>query len=373
MLEEEIAAIHRMHTVNPLDGTTVVCWCPVCTQFPERTEEAVSTLAVDPAVVGAAFNAEPGWLYIDTSTLKSLAQCSTQVLLRYAHDRATLDEAAPLRAGSAMHRLAETWLRGGTKAEALAAFEGEYKEWATKNVLAGDRLDYVNVWRILDAWLDTHPVNGFPFKVDPTHVEIGFAYPLIDGIAFTGRMDAIVTSHETGDYYIVEHKSTGQLSSTWAEQWFTDPQLSGYIWAARQHLNRPVIGAYVNGIEFGKLPSSDRKCAKHGVPYSECGAMHAESQLLITQRTDDELNRWKKDAIHLAKRFMDLVRRFPSLEQLGKVATQGKWSNSCRWCGFRKFCQIGRPLNLLDSFTITEHWDPLQYAFSGRKESARKP
>jgi len=55
------------------------------------------------------------------------------------------------------------------------------------------------------------------------------------------------------------------------------------------------VGAYINAIEFSRLPSSDRRCTVHAVAYSECGHLHANSDLLIVERTPAEIEEWKKD------------------------------------------------------------------------------
>lgn len=317
-------------------------------------------------------------LYVDTSLLRDVARCSTLAGLRHISGYTTNEDSAPLRAGSAFHRLAEVWLKGGTKVEALAAFAEDYLPWALGPgaVPTGDRLHPDNLTAILNAWLDSHPLAAFPFTVDPALVEIGFAFPLVpDGsIVFTGRMDGIVTGLDDRELYVLEHKSTGRIDTPWVEQWYTDPQVSGYIWAARQHVGRRVVGVYIDAVQFSRLPSDPTKrCTKHGVPYAECGFMHMESHLMPVTRTDEELAAWHKDALHLARRYHDMLTRFPALTDVPRLRTQGKWNGQCRFCGFRKWCQIGRPMRLVDSFMTYDPWKPYDYSQGAKGESGRKP
>ena len=85
-----------------------------------------------------------------------------------------------------------------------------------------------------------------------------------------------------GGYVVVDHKTTGFINSMWTDQWAMDGQVTGYIWAARQLLrDKPVMGAFINGVQFSKLPNDGvRKCKDHGVKYAECGPMHAKWEVV---------------------------------------------------------------------------------------------
>ena len=60
-------------------------------------------------------------LFIDNSTLKSMAKCSTQALVRYGLDYASREERAPLKSGAAGHLALETYYRGKTAVQ----FDGQ--------------------------------------------------------------------------------------------------------------------------------------------------------------------------------------------------------------------------------------------------------
>ncbi len=307
-----------------------------------------------------------GRLALDNSTLAATARCSTETVLRHVHGLTSPDERATLRSGSAAHEALATYLTTADPERALAVFRTEYYEWATTHVAGDDRLAYDNLHRILSAWFAANPYHSLPFKVEAA--EIGFTYPLGDpgtadaDLVFCGRIDAIGTSEHDRATYIVEWKTTGLISSSWMTGFRMDSQLSGYIWAAQQHIGRPVVGAILGAIEFSKLPVSDRKCRDHGVPHSECYPAHLKARFAIIQRTPEELAEWRKTALHLARRYRDLATKYGDLATLHAVRTQGKFHRACQWCFAQDFCAVGRPLERVPQMFVYDPWSPLDVA-----------
>ena len=313
-------------------------------------------------------------LYVDNSTLKAVARCSTEATLRYVHDLTSINKSGPLESGHAGHEALETWFKGGTMGQALTTFADEYKTWADENVPPDDRLSFDNVRKILSHWFDTNPVSGMPFKVNPDLIEIGFQFPLTEDIVMVGRMDGLVEDFRTGALNVLEHKFTGNLTNDWVEQWRMDSQLSTYIAGAQENTGKNVLGAYLNAIELKKVSDSNRKCKDHGVPYEECGTQHSKSFLFgPIQRTPEELKEWRKTATGLAKKFWDLRKRFPAVADIHRVRTQGKFNGSCRWCGFKDFCQVGRPVDLAGQMLRVEKWKPVEYSLGEAKTTGSKP
>lgn len=312
----------------------------------------------------------PDVLYVDNSTLSSL-HCSTQALLRYGHGlRAVGDERAYLLAGTAIHLADETWFRGGSRDAAMKALTDAYEPWASEHVPdTRDRLSYPNVARVYGQWLDTHALSTLPYQVKPDLIEIGFALPLVpDGsIVFTGRLDSLVDDLTTNHVYVRERKTTGALDAKWVRQWRTASQLTGYTWAAQQTIGTgtQVAGVMIDGIELSRLPDSARKCKDHGVLYAECGVLHATFLLTLVQRTPEQLAEWQRTAIHLAKRYRDLLTRFPALRQLPQVRQQGTFVyGACTSCEFQDFCSVGRPLDRVTSMLTHDPWSPFDHAMT---------
>lgn len=334
-----------------------------------------------------------GVLYIDNSTLGTVA-CSTLALVQYGLGYRSREEAAYLQAGTAGHAAMEAFFTGQGVDAAMDAFRAEYEEYAAANVInPEDRLTFENTSTILQRWLDTHRLddNGWlsllnadgvwvatGIRFRPELVEIGFAYVLSDegDIVFTGRMDAIVENAQ-GEWYTWENKFPGRIDAQWLREFQFGSQLSGYEWAAQQHTARRVVGGYLNAVEFSKLPGSTRRCQAHGTQYAECGPLHAKYELATTQRTPAQLTEWKKTALHLARRYRDLLLKYgvwrdgvllaepaeDALAQIAKVRTQGTFLyRMCGNCGLRDWCHAGRDPKRAASELQLKPWAPFDYA-----------
>lgn len=314
-------------------------------------------------------------LYVDNSTLKAVARCSTEAVVRYILGYTTAEERATLKAGTAFHLAMASHFQGGRVGDALQAFTDEYQAFADEHVPADDRLAYANLVRVIEYWLESHPLHAMPFQVDPAMVEIGFAVPLIEDeqgtIAICGRLDLLPTYQ--GAVYVGEHKSTGRIDKTWLDSFHLDSQISTYMWGAEQHTSLPMAGAFLNAVEFSRIPSSDRKCATHKVAYAECGQLHANSQLIVLTRTPEQIRQWRLSAIHLAKKFRELKQKYTSIEQITRVRQQGQFNNSCRWCELAPYCRLDRDPQYVANNLVYQPWQPYEHAMQPRTQEPEIP
>lgn len=306
-------------------------------------------------------------IIVDNSTLTAMATCPTQAAIRYALGLTTPDDRAPLRAGTLAHAVLAQHLSGLGGVLPLEIAEiATYIEFATGALEPTDRLYHENIIKVMRRWLDTHPVSGLPFRVYPELIEVGFAVPLADDVLFVGRLDGLVQD-ASGAWWVLEHKSTGRLDEIWRRRFKTSAQITGYVWAAQQHLKEPVSGCFVNGIEFGRLPTDVKKCRTHGVPYAECGTLHAKFDMLIEHRAPHQLEAWKSDAVKLARRFRSLKEQVGSLEDVSEVAAMtGQFTNACGFCQFVDYCAVGRPPATGRLMFNHEPWSPYDHAFAPR-------
>lgn len=303
---------------------------------------------------------------VDNSILTSVATCPTQAAVRYVLGLTVPEDRAFLHAGHAAHAVLAAHLSGKGADEALEVQEIlDYLVWSTGALPEDDRLYHTNVTKVLRRWVDTHPLGGLPFQVpDPNLVEVGFAVPLADDIIFVGRMDALAQDG-SGAWWVVEHKTTGRMDWTWRRRYQTSGQITGYTWAAQQHLSQPVAGCFVNGIEFAKLPTDVRKCRTHGVPYAECGPTHAKFDMLIEHRAPHQLEAWRQDAIRLARRFQSLKQQVQSLDDIANVPMFGQLTGACTMCQFADWCRVGRPVSTGSSMFEYDMWEPYKHALAG--------
>lgn len=319
-----------------------------------------------------------GRLYVDNTILTSTAKCDTQVLLRHGYGLTSMEEFATLRSGTAAHEALAHFFRHVSKGkrplnnvidvikDALTVLHQSYFDFAAEHVADDDRLAYRNVATILATYMQRTATNyqTLPYKVIPELIEIGFAFPLDDEkqLVLCGRLDALVESPQ-GDFYVLDHKTTGQLNQRWKQDFRLGSQFSGYQWAAQLHTKIPVVGTYINGIEFSQLPSDPvRKCKVHGLKYQECGPQHAKFDLSITTRSPAQIAGWQHTATRLGRKFKRLLERYPEPADVRGAQQQGQFIKECGWCEFREFCAGGRNVKELRALYRYEPWRPFEYA-----------
>lgn len=300
-------------------------------------------------------------LFVDNSTLRTLAACDMAAWTRYGQHLTTAESRAELQSGSAAAEGFAAFRRSGLDPEAgLAAFDAAYQEWATKNVPRGDRLEWANCREILWQYFIANTADKPQrFQAHADKIELAFELPLSDegDIILTGRIDALGT-WESGDMIVLDDKTTGNLSDYWAKKWRTDSGQSGYVWAARQ-LGYNAIGTVINGVEFKKLPSDPtRKCKDHKVSYAECGVRHAKWGFYGPYPRDPGwLEEWRYTAINLARKFRRLLEENPTLEDVLNLEQQGTFNGHCGFCEFDNTCLSGRSPALMEANLIRQVWD----------------
>lgn len=331
-----------------------------------------------------------GRLYIDNTIIKSVSGCSLQAVLRHVLHWNSREESVHLRAGTAMHEAQAVWNRELVRREhpdlarerAMQKFAAEYKTYADLWVPLDTplaRLAYDNLATILDEWFATR-VGKLPWYVpDERLIEVGFAYPLdAEGrIIGFGRFDLIARDNKDFSLIVIDHKSTGRIDLAWTDSWALDPQVTHYTWGSLQHVP-DVKGFYVNGIEFSKLPSSDKKCREHGLPYNECARAHMKAQILgPVKRSPELLLRWQLDALRAAEKFRWYAENYdPNLvgttPDLSNVEMEGPFTNTCRFCTFKDWCRTGRNENSLPVMFEQDEWHPFDPREFEGKESPVK-
>ncbi len=311
-------------------------------------------------------------LFVDNTILRNVAECDTKATLRHVFGCTSQEESRALKAGRACHTALAAYLRTWDVGEALAAFDLEYEQWATATIEPEHRLNFSNVRRVMHRWMKTHPPNSLPFQIEPEFIEMDVQTPLAPGVTYFALVDVTARDLIDESRYVVEHKTTGQISGPWTKQWKSSSQISGQLFILNQHAKagERVVGAFVNAIEMSQLPNSQRKCKEHGVVYAECGDMHLKAELSVTQRTPEQLTKWRSNAIALAKRHLEL-RAMHGLAKgvclpegadaslLEFVPMQGTFTGECRWCEFHDFCLSGRQPHLMKSFLLYQPWNPL--------------
>lgn len=308
-----------------------------------------------------------GVLYVDNTTLSTLATCPTKAMVRYGYNlKPNGWSAAPLQAGIAIHQAIEAHYTGGSLDHVLQVLQDAYYEWAVANVDITDRLGYNNVKDCVESWVLRNPVTELPYTI-PTndHVEMPFDLqlnPKDPSIRFVGRIDALVSRKLGHDIdspyiardalYVLDTKSTGQPFGRYEAQFYLSPQLTGYTWAAQQMFpEAQIVGCYINIVHTYMIPRQSGKCRKHNVSYDECRFLHPNHMLIgPLLRSKGELEEWRIDAYALALRWKNMLMeqgllegRTRSLWDMRLVPQYGKFVyQACSLCELLDFCRTGR-------------------------------
>lgn len=308
-----------------------------------------------------------GIFRVDSSALGAWMTCSFKAWCRYAMGLTTKGEKAALLAGKAAHNAMECYFKTESIKDSLIEFGLIYEPWAKQNVAGDDRLAYQNVADIMECWFKAHTPKGggsftnLPWRVVSEYVEVPFEVPLAEGINLIGRLD-MLPLYSSG-YAVVEHKTTGSINQWWQAQWKLSAQLTAYLFAARQVMDKPVLGVFLNAIEFSKLPGDpSRSCKTHKMKYSECRLLHAKWEMLgLYERPEKLISGWRLDAIEAAKRMRQVFEQAATIEDACALAQEGMFNGGCRGCEFSEgVCDMGRQPHLIEQNLVEEWWNPLE-------------
>lgn len=298
-------------------------------------------------------------LRVDNSRLKSMATCTSQAAVEYVFGYQGSDEPAPRKCGKDAHLSLAEFFKQRDAAAAMRVFEEQYRDFARQNVPDDDRLSWENISTIMAEYYRTHPIERLPFEPIEGTEEQPVAAMLTDDIEVWGVLDLQGREKQLGARYVVDHKSTGKITSWWTKQFRLGSQMTEYIWLAGQASGEVISGAFINAIEFGKLPgATTRKCYKHKCAYVECRHFHTNFEMLVTSRSSEQIHEWLTDARVLARKFKLLQAACPSPEMIQYLPQEGKFNGGCTFCQFRDFCGGGRKPELLQSMLVYSPWEP---------------
>lgn len=341
------------------------------------------------------------------NTILTASLCSTEVAMRHVLYYTTPTAAAELECGSALHEGLARWLVTGDPVVALARFDEVYRPWAAAHVPKLDkdgkpnRLRWLPIHRIFERWLRNHPLARWSLVVDPAHVEIPVWAPLglidggklvalgpkerakIDLLARPASRDPVVIMTALLDFighrrlggtgtWSGDHKSSGSMGPWWKDRQEDASQFSGQLWAGAER-GLHLAGVWINGIEIPRLPSSNRKCSTHSMPYEKCALEHPKSALFPVTRSKEELAAWERSAVALTRKFLRIRERVERVEDVVQLPKEGRFIGNCSRCTFRDFCRLGRTKQAASGF-IKSKWNPLDHAFKrgGLRDEPKK-
>ncbi|MEN6535019.1 MAG: PD-(D/E)XK nuclease family protein [Bryobacteraceae bacterium] len=313
---------------------------------------------------------------LTNSRTASFRRCPRQHFYRYELAIRSTAERAPLRDGSAFHAGREAFAMTGDPDAALEAaakwfadtgdIEITYARATILTLLTG------YCWRWANDGFE-HVAIELPFEVELLNPETGASSRTFN---HAGKIDGIV--RDGGRLMLYELKTTGEdiLGDSYWMRLRIDPQISGYILAARA-LGHEVQGVIYDVVRKPSIrphkatPMENRKFKKDGTLYAnqrdtdETPEEYSDRLLADIQerpdfyyarreipRLDDDIAGWMHDTWGTAKNLMDAKRL-------------GRWPRyvsrmNCDYCEFASLCMQNITPTADDIPAGYEHAEPNQ-------------
>jgi len=173
----------------------------------------------------------------DYTTIDMFQRCRKYYYWRIIRQLDTKTVSPALLFGSAIHDALDIYYTEGLD-KALAKFRETYVD------REGDEIRTVETGtKLLENYARIYAHEPFKVVGKP---EVGFVIPIGD-ILWGGRMDLPV--EWSGDFWIMEHKTTTKLTGSFFKQFALDKQPTSYILGAETYFNRPCRGCMLNVLE----------------------------------------------------------------------------------------------------------------------------
>lgn len=121
-------------------------------------------------------------------------------------------------------------------------------------------LEY-GVW-LMSKYIKDHPLKHEPWEVvkdtnGKPYLELGFAIDAGVGV-FVGRIDAILRMLDSGDIWIMDHKTTQRnINDVYWSQFNPNNQITGYLWAVQELLGVVPKGCIINCVRNYQFARGD--------------------------------------------------------------------------------------------------------------------
>ena len=170
-------------------------------------------------------------------------------------------------------------------------------------------------------------------------VEFTFALPIPgtthpdtgNPILYCGRQDML--SLYNGVLFVEDDKTTSRMGAQWVKQWDLNSQITGYVWAAREH-GYPVMGCFIRGLCIHKYDF--------------------DFKVVVQYRADWEVDRW---LTQLKKDLQDMIRCY-EYDDWGYDLSDS--CNAYGGCGYRSLCMSETPEVWREANFTTRVWNPLE-------------
>ena len=194
----------------------------------------------------------------DNSSINTFMRCRRLHLFENEWNLTTNEESPALTYGSAIHEALYHWYNGDGEDVSLKAFIKRCRTPGADIDLEldaekGSKQRYSIQWGVwlLQKYFKENPIAEDPFETltdqdGKPYLEVGFAVGAGEGI-FVGRIDRIARYKETGELYVIDHKTTrSTINDRYWRQYNPNNQFTGYMWGVYELLGEMPVGCVVN-------------------------------------------------------------------------------------------------------------------------------
>lgn len=292
----------------------------------------------------------------DFTTLATVARCPVAAALRHVLGLRGETSKEAL-AGQIGHRVIERYFRG-EPAEACLSELDAYDEYCrTNDVLPGEAWNAEDFRLILKGWMEHNRIDSFP--ITPALTELKFTVPLVEDGSYnlTGRIDLIGMFQ--GKLVACDHKFRSSTSDWWLKKFRMRAQLTGYAYALHCLYGAPISEVFINVVNVPRLPeASTRKCKTHKAYYHECRHLHVSHFLRPYLRSKAQIEPWRESVVHLMNE-LETIQQIVKGEHYELLPQTGSFNDSCTFCEFVQFCDMGCPWEDAGQLFAYDPWDPL--------------
>jgi hypothetical protein len=183
-------------------------------------------------------------------------------------------------------------------------------------------------------------------------------------LLFSGRLDMLASY--AGGIYIVDEKTTGSyFSKSWAQQWETRGQFTGYKWLGQQ-TQIPILqnlsGAIIRGICLPTSTATNEDTKQKF--YSNIESI--KHQQALTTRSQYEVDNWHRDMV---RTIQHMLTQYTAYMENGETEPEkffsGNWGSSCtdygKGCTLIDTCKSANGERFLEGSYEQYIWRPEQH------------
>jgi hypothetical protein len=142
-------------------------------------------------------------------------------------------------------------------------------------------------------------------------------------VVYQVRIDLVLEENDTGDWWICDHKTAGNISGS-TEFLELDTQMSSYAWAAQIYYKRPIAGIIYNELEKN-APKPPRVLKNGSLSKDKSQLTNYELYLQAISEKSLDPDQYADILEHLRDNPREYFRRTPLHRSSLELATQGKY------------------------------------------------